>query len=63
MEKFVTYSHTQEHIPLGRSMLAMTIKAISVAGMGCFFMDKKEVDKMAIAYETVSKSLAAVTID
>ena len=43
-------------------MLAMTIKAISVAGMGCFFMDEKEVDKMEIAYETVSKSLAAVTI-
>lgn len=62
MEKFVTYSQTQEHIPLGRSMLAMTIKAISVAGMGCFFMDEKEADKMEIAYETVSKSLAAVTI-
>lgn len=63
MEKFVTYSQTQEHIRLGRSMLAMTIKAISVAGMGCFFMDEKEVDKMEIAYETVSKSLAAVTTD
>lgn len=32
----------------------MAIKAICVAGMGRFFMDKKEVDKMAIAYEEVS---------
>ena len=56
------YSQTQEHIPLGKSMLAMTIKAISVAGMGRFFMDRKEIDKMAIAYEVVSKSFAAFTL-
>jgi len=43
-------------------MLAMTIKAISVAGMGRFFMDKKEIDKMAIAYEDVSKSFAVFTL-
>lgn len=38
-------------------MLAMAIKAISVAGMGRFFMDKKEVSKMATAYEDVSQRL------
>lgn len=43
-------------------MLAMTIKAICVAGMGRFFMDKKEVDKLATAYEDVSKSFAAFTL-
>ena len=42
-------------------MLSMSIKAISVAGMGHFFMDKKEIDKMAIAYEEVSKSFEAFT--
>ena len=42
-------------------MLAMAIKAICVAGMGRFFMDKNEIDKMAIAYEEVSKSFAAFT--
>ena len=56
MEAFVTCSKTQEHIPLGRSMIAMAIKAICVAGMGRFFMDKKEVSKMATAYEDVSQS-------
>ena len=42
-------------------MLAMAIKAISVAGMGRFFMDKKEIDKMAIAYEEASKSFVTFT--
>ncbi|KAL9966277.1 hypothetical protein ACROYT_G024326 [Oculina patagonica] len=51
VEKFTTCSQTQEHIPLGKSMMAMAIKAICVAGMGRFFMDKKEISKMATAYE------------
>lgn len=42
-------------------MLAMAIKAISVAGMGRFFMDKKEIDKMAIADEEASKSFVTFT--
>lgn len=37
-------------------MLAMAIKAISVAGMGGFFMDEKQVCKMATAYKDVSQS-------
>ena len=32
----------------------MAIKAISVAGMGHFFKDKKEIDKMTKAYEDVN---------
>lgn len=42
---------SQEHIPLGKSMIAMAIKAISVAGMGRSFMDEKEVDKLAAVYD------------
>lgn len=44
---------SQEHIPLGKSMIAMAIKAISVAGMGRSFMDEKEVDKLAAVYDVV----------
>lgn len=35
-------------------MLVMVIKVICVVGMGRFFMDKKEIDKMVIVYEEVS---------
>ena len=45
--------HPQEHIPLGKNMVAMAIKAIAVAGMGRFFMDDEEVDKLRTAYEEV----------
>ncbi|PFX30461.1 hypothetical protein AWC38_SpisGene4743 [Stylophora pistillata] len=41
----------QEHISLWKSMIAMAIKAISVAGMGCSFMEKKEVDELAAMYD------------
>ena len=34
-------------------MIAMAIKAISVAGMGRSFMDEKEVDKLAAVYDVV----------
>ena len=34
-------------------MIAMAIKAISVAGMGRSFMDEKEVDKLAAVYDLV----------
>jgi len=43
-------------------MLAMAIKAISVAGMGRFFMDKTEIDKMAIAYEDVSENFDFIQV-
>lgn len=49
--KFATFAVNQEHIPLGESMIAMAIKAISVAGMGRFFMDEKEIQKLTSAYE------------
>lgn len=49
-DKFAT-SGPHEHIPLGKSMIAMAIKAISVAGMGRSFMDEKEVDKLAAVYD------------
>lgn len=48
-DKFAT-GGPQEHIPLGKTMIAMAIKAISVAGMGRSFMDAKEVDKLAAVY-------------
>ena len=51
--KFVTFAENQEHIPLGESMIAMAIKAISVAGMGRFFMDENEIHKLTTAYEDV----------
>ena len=34
-------------------MVAMAIKAISVAGMGREFFDKKEIEKLETAYEVV----------
>ena len=34
-------------------MIAMAIKAISVAGMGRSFMDEKEVEKLAAVYDVV----------
>lgn len=34
-------------------MIAMAIKAISVAGMGRSFMEKKEVDELAAMYDVV----------
>ena len=40
----------EEHIPLEKVMLAMAIKAISVAGMGREFFDKKEIEKLETAY-------------
>lgn len=43
----------EEHIPLGKVMVAMAIKAISVAGMGREFFDKKEIEKLETAYEVV----------
>lgn len=43
----------KEHIPLGKVMVAMAIKAISVAGMGREFFDKKEIEKLETAYEVV----------
>ena len=46
---------SQEHIPLGKSMVAMAIKAISVAGMGRIFMNEKELDKLATMYDVVRK--------
>lgn len=52
-DSFATRS-PQEHIPLGKSMVAMAIRAISVAGMGRAFMGKKEIDKLETMYETVS---------
>ena len=51
--KFATFAVNQEHIPLGESMITMAIKAISVAGMGRFFMDEKEIQKLTSAYEDV----------
>ena len=51
--KFATFAVNQEHISLGESMIAMAIKAISVAGMGRFFMDEKEIQKLTSAYEGV----------
>lgn len=51
--KFATFAVNQEHIPLGESMITMAIKAISVAGMGRFFMDEKEIQKLTSAYEGV----------
>lgn len=53
MAKFETFAEKQEHIPLEKSMMAMAIKSILVAGMGHFFMDEKEINKMATAYEEV----------
>lgn len=55
--KFDTSAENQEHIPLEKSMMAMAIKSILVAGMGRFFMDEKEIAKMTTAYEDVRKSL------
>ena len=43
----------EEHIPLGRSMITMTMKAIAVAGMGRIFMDDKEIEKLATMYHEV----------
>ena len=43
----------QGHIPLGKHMLAMAIKAIAMTGMGRLFNDDKEVYKLATAYEEV----------
>ena len=44
----------EEHIPLDKSMITMAVKAIAVAGMGCIFMDEKEIDKLATMYNEVS---------
>lgn len=49
-DKFST-SSPQEHIPLGKSMISMAIRAISAAGMGRTFMDSKEIDKLEAMYE------------
>ena len=34
-------------------MVAMAIRAISAAGMGCALRDKKEIDKLGTLYELV----------
>ena len=34
-------------------MIAMAVKAISVAGMGRIFMDEKEIDKLSTMYHEV----------
>ena len=34
-------------------MIAMAVKAISVAGMGRIFMDEKEIDKLTVMYDVV----------
>ncbi|XP_078377093.1 cytochrome P450 20A1-like [Oculina patagonica] len=42
---------SEEHIPLAKNMIAMAVKAISVAGMGRIFMDEKEIDKLTTIYD------------
>ena len=54
--KFANFADNQEHVPLEKSMIAMAIKSILVAGMGRLFMDEKEISKMTTAYEDVSES-------
>lgn len=49
---FASYS-PEEHIPLGKNMLTMAIKAISVAGMGHKFLNTKEIHKLGSAYDMV----------
>ncbi|KAM7450025.1 hypothetical protein ABFA07_002135 [Porites harrisoni] len=49
----------EEHIPLGKVMVAMAIKAISVAGMGREFFDKKEIEKLETAYEVCWNEMEA----
>ena len=51
-DKFAKCS-PEEHIPLEKSMLAMAVKAICVAGMGRMFMDEKEIDKLTTMYDVV----------
>lgn len=46
-------SSLQEHVPLGKSMVAMAIRAISAVGMGRAFRDEKEIDKLSTVYELV----------
>lgn len=43
----------EEHIPLGKNMLTMAMKAISVAGMGRKFLNTKEIHKLGSAYDMV----------
>ena len=52
-DKFATCS-PQEHLPLAKHMVAMAIRAISVAGMGrTFMMESREIDKLETMYEVV----------
>lgn len=44
-------SSLQEHVPLGKSMVAMAIRAISALGMGRAFREEKEIDKLSTVYE------------
>ena len=46
-------SSLQEHVPLGKSMVAMAIRAISAVGMGRAFREEKEIDKLSTVYELV----------
>lgn len=50
-DKFATYS-PQEHVPLGKHMVAMAIRAISAAGMGRTFMENNDIYKLETMYET-----------
>lgn len=51
-DTFASYS-PEEHIPLGKNMLTMAMKAISVAGMGRKFLNTKEIHKLGSAYDMV----------
>ncbi|KAJ7388021.1 hypothetical protein OS493_040337 [Desmophyllum pertusum] len=57
-DKFAKRS-PEEHIPLAKSMIAMAVKAISVAGMGRIFMDEKEIDKLTTMYDVCWEEMEA----